>query len=124
MTLSWGSSFKQYDRLIKAQTPYLNREINKIIEQTGIDVHNWVAQGTPVDTGLLKKSWVLKISTKHKRKRVQIENNVHYAAHVEWGTIKMAPRRMLRNAKRRGRRTMERRLESLKVKMAKRFNHV
>jgi len=124
MSLSWGSSFVQFDSIVKAQTPYVRKEIDKIIDKTGDDVHRWVAASTPVDTGLLKKSWVLKKSRKRKRLRVDITNKVFYANFVENGTIKMAPRRMLRKAKSRGRRVMRRRLESLKVKLARRFKGV
>jgi hypothetical protein len=50
-----------------------------------------VVRRTPVRTGLLASSWESQVSDDG----ITISNDVDYAAHVEYGTYKMAPRRML-----------------------------
>jgi hypothetical protein len=51
-----------------------------------------VVERTPVKTGLLQASWGGEV----KGDVITIENPVEYASYVEYGTVKMAPRAMLR----------------------------
>lgn len=50
-----------------------------------------VRRRTPVRTGALRDGWTSEVT----ENSITIENNVEYAAHVEYGTYKMEPRRML-----------------------------
>lgn len=50
-----------------------------------------VVRRTPVRTGALRNGWTSEVTDNS----ITVSNDVEYAAHVEYGTYKMEPRRML-----------------------------
>ena len=67
-------------------------KLEKFMSEFGIEFYSRLRRRTPVDTGRLKNSWGMQV----KETGVEIWNETPYAAYVEFGTPKMAPRAMLR----------------------------
>ena len=121
--LSWGNSFIRFDNLTKDTEKRLHKDIGKIVTDTGTKLRKDARRFAPVETGLLRKSWTKKNKGKGVDRKVIIENKVPYGGFVEFGTIRMAPRRMLSKAVMRSNRFMIVRMGRLKMKMAQNFNN-
>jgi HK97 gp10 family phage protein len=122
MGLSWGNSFIRFDNLTKETVKDLKKDIQNIVTDTGTHVKRKARLYTPVDTGLLRSSWKKKSSGSGFKRKVVISNDVFYGVFVEFGTIRMAPRRMLKRAVMSANRYMIVRMGRLKMKMARNFN--
>jgi len=70
----------------------LDTKLRKFKEAHGVELMERVKQRTPVDTGHLQNSWGFQM----KSTSYEVYNTKDYAAYVEYGTEKMAPRGMLR----------------------------
>ena len=73
------------DELIKSldkSSSNYGKEAKKALNKIGTRLKNKVSSKTPVDTGVLKKSW--KYRTISENEGI-LSNNVHYAPHVEYG---------------------------------------
>lgn len=63
---------------------FIKKELNK----AGLEIMGKTKKRTPVDTGLLKRSWWLTQPRKIERGyEITIKNNVHYATYVECGHL-------------------------------------
>jgi len=69
----------------------LNTKLRKFKEEWGVECLERVRARTPVLTGALKSGWGFDM----KATDIEIYNTMDYAAYVEYGTPKMAPRAML-----------------------------
>jgi len=69
----------------------LDTKLRKFKEEWGVEFLERVRQRTPVQTGALKGGWGFDM----KAKDISVYNTKDYAAYVEYGTEKMAPRAML-----------------------------
>lgn len=67
--------------------------IRGALDMTIVQADYWVKADTPVDTGLLKRSWQWKADT--ARAKITATNSAPYYLYVENGTSRMRPRRML-----------------------------
>ena len=70
----------------------LNTSLRKFKQEWGIEFVERVRQRTPVVTGALKEGWGFTA----KAKDITIWNTEDYSAFVEYGTIHIAPRGMMR----------------------------
>ena len=73
------------DELIKSldkSSSNYGKEARKVLNKIGTRLKNKVSSKTPVDTGVLKKSW--KYRTVSENEGI-LSNNVKYAPHVEYG---------------------------------------
>ena len=128
MTLSWGNSVETFGARIRRANKMLDQGTQKIVDQTGVDTKRFAEAGTPVDTGALRASWKIQTSGKGAKRKVVIANTVFdrtgvdYAPFVEYGTIKMAPRRMLTKALVKADRIKQRRLKELNKRLASLYN--
>ena len=61
-------------------------------------LQNDAVNNTPVDTGRLRAGWLGDFSRARGELSFLLQNPVEYAVHVEEGTDKMRPRRMLARA--------------------------
>ena len=69
-------------------------QIKTALEAVGIQAEGYTAQNAPVRTGRLRSS----ITHSVQGKTAYIGTDVEYAAYVEYGTSRMAPRYYLTNA--------------------------
>ena len=67
--------------LDKSSSNY-KKEAKKALNQVGMRLKAKVTLKTPVDTGVLRKSWRYKTISENEG---IVSNNVHYAPHVEYG---------------------------------------
>ena len=58
------------------------KEAKKVLNTVGMKLKAKVTLKTPVDTGVLRKSWRYKTISENEGR---VSNNVHYAPHVEYG---------------------------------------
>lgn len=70
------------------------KSLDQFLEAAGIIVEGQAKLLTPVDTGLLRSS----INYQVQGKTCKIGTNVHYAPHVEFGTVRMKAQPYLRPA--------------------------
>lgn len=70
----------------------LDTQLRKFKREFGIEFLKRVKQRTPVKTGALQRGY---LQTQRKTS-IDISNTKDYAAYVEFGTEKMAPRAMIR----------------------------
>lgn len=70
----------------------LNTRLKKFKEEYGVEFTRRVAERTPVASGHLQKMWGFTM----KQNDIEIWNAADYASHVEYGTVNMEPRGMLR----------------------------
>jgi len=108
----------QLKRDLKILNKRLNKKTEKEIRQLVFKIHAKTVLGTPVDTGLLRNSWKLTANNIDKTpgkpgttlpttpqlgsfklgNLIFITNAVFYARYIEFGTAKIAARKMLGNA--------------------------
>jgi hypothetical protein len=69
----------------------LQTRLRNFKREFGVEFLERVRQRTPVRTGDLQNGWGFDM----KQESINVWNTQDYAAHVEQGTEKMAPRRML-----------------------------
>jgi hypothetical protein len=69
----------------------LDTRLRNYKKEFAMEFQHRVEEKTPVVTGALKKGWV----TAQKQTGFELSNVEPYAAYVEWGTEKMAPRGMI-----------------------------
>ena len=67
--------------LNNAQDNY-KKEAKKLLNKIGMKLKTRVVLKTPVDTGVLRKSWRYKTISENEG---ILSNNVHYAPHIEYG---------------------------------------
>ena len=67
--------------LNNAQDNY-KKETKKLLNEIGMKLKTRVVLKTPVDTGVLRRSW--KYKTINENEGI-LSNSVHYASHVEYG---------------------------------------
>ena len=67
--------------LDKSSSNY-GKEAKKVLNTVGMKLKAKVTLKTPVDTGVLRKSWRYKTISENEG---IVSNNVHYAPHVEYG---------------------------------------
>ena len=67
--------------LNNAQDNY-KKEAKKLLNEIGMKLKTRVVLKTPVDTGVLRRSW--KYKTINENEGI-LSNGVHYASHVEYG---------------------------------------
>ena len=67
--------------LDKSSSNY-GKEVNKVLKTVGMKLKAKVTLKTPVDTGVLRKSWRYKTISENEG---ILSNNVHNAPHVEYG---------------------------------------
>ena len=67
--------------LDKSSSNY-EKEAKKALNQIGMRLKAKVTLKTPVDTGVLRRSWKYKTVSKNEG---ILSNNVHYAPHIEYG---------------------------------------
>ena len=67
--------------LDSAQDNY-KKEAKKLLNEIGMKLKAKVTLKTPVDTGVLRKSWRYKTISENEG---ILSNNVHYAPHIEYG---------------------------------------
>ena len=72
----------EFIRTINNASNNFDEEAEKSVGRVANRLVNRVKLKTPIDTGVLKKSWHVKMPQKLTR---IIYNNVHYAPHVEYG---------------------------------------
>ena len=73
------------DELIKSldkSSSNYGKEAKKVLNTVGMKLKAKVTLKTPVDTGVLRKSWRYKTISENEG---IVSNNVHYAPHVEYG---------------------------------------
>ena len=73
------------DELIKSldkSSSNYGKEAKKVLNIVGMKLKAKVTLKTPVDTGVLRKSWRYKTISENEG---IVSNNVHYAPHVEYG---------------------------------------
>ena len=73
------------DELIKSldkSSSNYGKEAKKALNTVGMKLKAKVTLKTPVDTGVLRKSWRYKTISENEG---IVSNNVHYAPHVEYG---------------------------------------
>jgi hypothetical protein len=121
MALSWGASLLNFLKKTKKNKIDVEKENQKIVDDTGEVVRKNAARFSPVRTGLLRSKWLLVLSGKGSKRKAQVINNVPYAVYQEHGTIKIPPKRMLQRALVVGERYRQRRLKQLEQKLARDF---
>ena len=67
--------------LDNAQDNY-KKEAKKLLNEIGMKLKTRVVLKTPVDTGVLRRSW--KYKTINENEGI-LSNSVHYASHIEYG---------------------------------------
>lgn len=67
--------------LNNAQDNY-KKEAKKLLNEIGMKLKTRVVLKTPVDTGVLRRSW--KYKTINENEGI-LSNSVHYASHIEYG---------------------------------------
>ena len=67
--------------LDSAQDNY-KKEAKKLLNEIGMKLKTRVVLKTPVDTGVLRRSW--KYKTINENEGI-LSNSVHYASHIEYG---------------------------------------
>ena len=67
--------------LNNAQDNY-KKEAKKLLKEIGMKLKTRVVLKTPVDTGVLRRSW--KYKTINENEGI-LSNSVHYASHIEYG---------------------------------------
>lgn len=67
--------------LENAQDNY-KKEAKKLLNEIGMKLKTRVVLKTPVDTGVLRRSW--KYKTINENEGI-LSNSVHYASHIEYG---------------------------------------
>ena len=67
--------------LDNAQDNY-KKEAKKLLNEIGMNLKTRVVLKTPVDTGVLRRSW--KYKTINENEGI-LSNSVHYASHIEYG---------------------------------------
>ena len=67
--------------LENAQDNY-KKEAKKALNEIGMKLKTRVVLKTPVDTGVLRRSWKYKTISENEG---ILSNNVHYAPHIEYG---------------------------------------
>jgi len=122
MKLSWGNSIKKFQNHLGRTERYVENETGKLVDKTGRNVRADARSYTPVRTGLLKKSWVISKSGRGRGRKVTVSNEQDYATHVEEGTRKTMPRRMLAKAMIRNNRKMKRDLELIRHRTSNLFD--
>lgn len=73
------------DELIKSldkSSSNYGKEAKKVLNTVGMRLKAKVTLKTPVDTGVLRKSWRYKTISENEG---ILSNNVHYAPHIEYG---------------------------------------
>ena len=73
------------DELIKGldkSSSNYGKEAKKVLNTVGMKLKAKVTLKTPVDTGVLRKSWRYKTISENEG---IVSNNVHYAPHIEYG---------------------------------------
>lgn len=76
------------ERLKKLDKAYRDQFIKQETTKGGLKTIGKVKERTPVDTGLLKRSWWLSQPTKISGGyEITIKNNVDYASYVEFGHL-------------------------------------
>jgi hypothetical protein len=70
----------------------LDTKLRKFKEAWGVEFKDRVERRTPVITGMLKGGWGFTM----KATDIEIYNTQPYASFVEYGTVTMAPRGMMR----------------------------
>ena len=73
------------DELIKSldkSSSNYGKEAKKVLNIVGMKLKAKVTLKTPVDTGVLRKSWRYKTISENEG---ILSNNVHYAPHIEYG---------------------------------------
>lgn len=90
----------------------ITRALDELGRLVQVHLHDGITAGTPVRTGRLKRSMTLGSGSEDQQLRHTVEKakidhtlttTVPYAKFVEYGTIKMRPRSMIRNATSRAR---------------------
>lgn len=122
VSMNWGNSIREFERAVRNSSKVVQEGIARVVDDTGKEVKRLAEAGTPVDTGKLRRGWRLKSSGRGRKRIAIIDNPVPYAAIIENGTRKRAPRRMLQKAFIRGERGLKRRLKALERKTAQTFN--
>lgn len=69
-------------RTLDRSSSNYEKEAKKVLNKVGMRLKTKAALKTPVDSGVLKKSWKYKTISKNEG---ILSNNVHYAPHVEYG---------------------------------------
>lgn len=72
----------------------LDTKLRRFKEEFGVELLERTRARTPVRSGALKGGW----GFRNKATSIEIYNTQEYAAYVEFGTEKMAPRGMLRTS--------------------------
>ena len=72
----------------------LDTKLRRFKEEFGVELLERTRARTPVKSGALKGGW----GFTNKKTSIEIYNTQEYAAYVEFGTDKMAPRAMLRTS--------------------------
>lgn len=121
MSLSWGKSVRAFQKSTKNTDKRMSRDIQKVVDKTGMEALRNAENLTPVKTGKLKSGWKIARKGKGGKRRTEISNNIPYAVFVENGTNKTSPRNMLRIAMMIADAKLQKRLKALKSKTAKDF---
>jgi HK97 gp10 family phage protein len=121
--LSWGQSVRAFNTLVASTSKNVQKDVEKAVDKTGDVVYGEAKRLTPRRTGRLDNGWRKSRRGRGKNRRVNVFNNVPYGPFVEFGTSRMAPRHMLRNAQAKGNRFLSKELRKINRKTSNQFNN-
>ena len=129
MPLTWGISLGKF----KATTLLTNKEVRmgvqEVVDDTGEFLKFMAERNSPVKTGRLRRSWAMSTMGKGTKRKITVFNTaktpkgIYYGPFVEYGTVRMAPRRFLYRAVMSAENRKRKWLEELEKKLSKRFNN-
>jgi len=119
VALTFGDTVKSFPALANSKSRKVQKAIRRILEKTANEVIRALKRpGRDYNdqTGKLRRSWR---KSRLAGYRYQISNLTTYASYIEYGTIHIAPRRMLHRELNNARARLRRRLRKLNRKVLK-----
>ena len=98
MDLQFDSGFAPEDaqETFESMLSESHRELEARMVEAGLTVEKGASQRSPVQTGNLRASWESETNSSGDTIVTEVGSNVHYAPHVEYGTVHMNSQPMLR----------------------------
>lgn len=119
--MSFGRTVFEFQKHLDNQDKEMEKEVQKIVNETAKVLHKNAKRFTPKRSGLLRRSWNKKGSGKGAQRKVIIRNDIDYGLAVEYGTKKQKPVRMLKRAVNIGDMYMKRKLKALRARTKRKF---